>query len=187
MHDMRRILTREELALKDKRRNWVMSVIILLIMVGSTVGFAFVFKSDNSNNSAKTIPGKLISYGNKWVAEVEGQQFVFSSSPESTNSTEVVLLSTISQFSGKPLYIDTKSQNMYLEIDSTIGRYAERVQEACYSSCENSTLAEKTCADNLIVIKPAQKNKVYQNQSCVFIEGDIRAVDAFLYKLFDLS
>ncbi|MEK6850350.1 MAG: hypothetical protein AABX85_02120 [Nanoarchaeota archaeon] len=184
---MRRILTKEEMLVKEKRRNRIISFVILVIMLGSTVGFAFVFKSDNSNGDVQNLPGKLYNYGDKWAAEVDGQQFVFSSSPGSINSTDVVLLSTPNQFYGKPLYIDTSSQNMYSEIASTLGRYAERVQEACYSSCENITFAEKTCEDNLIVIKPAEKNKVYQNQSCVFIEGDMRAVDAFLYKLFDLS
>jgi hypothetical protein len=181
---MRKILTREETARKEKRRNQILSIVLLLIMVGSTAGFAFFSRSDGSSSGGKD---KVVPYGDKWATYIDDQPIIFSNPPDVLNDTSVILLSTIGQFSGKPLYIVSDSNAFYGEIYSSLGRYAARVQNACYSSCENSTLVEKTCADNLIVIKPAEKNKVYQNQSCIFIEGDMRAVDAFLYRVLGIA
>jgi hypothetical protein len=180
---MRKILTPEEIHKKESRRNRIISMVLLLIMLGSTIGFAFLYKGEDSTKSNS----KVVNYGNQWVAQIGDAQFVFSSSPDEMNSTSIILLSSVGQFSGKPLYIDSQNSAFYNEIYSTLGRYAQRVQGACYDSCENSTLPEKTCSDNLIVIKESQKNKVYQNQSCIFIEGDMRAVDSFLYRTLDLA
>jgi hypothetical protein len=113
---------------------------------------------------------------------------VFSNSPESSlNSTRANILPDLNQYYSKPLYIDTENDIIYGEIASTLGRYSERVQYGCYGSCENSSYPEKTCADNLIVVRQSNQNRVYQNNSCVFIDGDMQAVDAFLYKMFGLQ
>jgi hypothetical protein len=38
----------------------------------------------------------------------------------------------------------------------------------------------------MIVWQKGAENKVYQKDNCVFIEGDMKAADAFLYKIFGL-
>ena len=72
------------------------------------------------------------------------------------------------------------------EISLSLGRYTGRIQEACYGKCDKD-LPEKDCTQNLIVWKDSAENKVYSQGKCVFIEGDLRAVDAFLYKIFELN
>lgn len=183
---MRRILSRDELARKEKRRNRTISLILLGIMVFGTAGFAFVYNSEN-DNSGKNVQGKVQNLGNSWVADYGDQTLVFSSSPESLNSTKAGFISDVNQYYSKPLYIDSESETIYYEIYSTLGRYAERSQHVCYGDCENSTWAEKNCTDNVIVFRPGDENKITQSQNCIFINGDIRAVDAFLYRIFGLN
>jgi regulator of sigma D len=60
------------------------------------------------------------------------------------------------------------------------------MQEACYGSCERN-LPEKNCTENIIIFKDSKENSVTQQDKCVFIEGDLRTVDAYIYKLFELS
>jgi len=183
---MRRILSKEEAAQKEKRRNIVISLILLGIMVLSTVGFAFVYNSDN-DKSGENNNEKVQSMGNSWIARYGDQNLVFSSSPESLNITKAGFISDLSQYYGKPLYIDSESEAIYYEIYSNLGKYAERVQHGCYEECENSTWPEKNCTDNVIVFNQEDENKITQNQNCIFIDGDMRAVDSFLYRIFELN
>ena len=96
----------------------------------------------------------------------------------------VEISSTPESFIGKKLYISAKNQGVLQELASTIGTFASGMQEACYGKCEEN-LPEKDCTENLIVWKESAENKVYQQDSCIFIEGDITAADAFIYKLFN--
>ena len=86
---------------------------------------------------------------------------------------------------GNVLYIDAENQGVLQEIAGTVGLASSRVQEACYGSCDEN-LPERNCTDgNLIVWEENDENRVYQEEQCVFIKGDMGAVDAFIYKLFN--
>jgi len=183
---MRRILTHEELEKKQKIRNIIISIILLGIMLFSTIGFAFVYYESDSSTNGQT-NSKVQNLGDRWTADYNGQQLMFSSSPESVNATKLFFLIDLSQYYGKTLYIDSESEPIYNEIAANIGPYTQRVQYACYDDCDNSPYVQKNCSDNLIVYRQKNENKVYQNNTCLFIEGDIRAVDAFLYRIFGLS
>lgn len=185
---MRKILTQEEIAVKDRRRNTVISIVLLGIMLLSTLGFAFIYNTGSSSSgSAGSSGSRVQSSGDKWIAQMGTQQLVFSEPPSVVNETQSYLLANVNQYYQKPIYIDSNSDAIYSEIGSTLGQYAQRVQHACYQSCTNSTYPQKTCTDNLIVYTPSDTNKISQNSSCVFIEGDMRAVDAFLYRAFGLA
>ena len=71
-------------------------------------------------------------------------------------------------------------------ITNNLGRYASRIQEACYGECERD-FPEKDCSENLIVFKEMEERKIYQEEKCIFIEGDLLSVDAFLYKIMGFS
>jgi hypothetical protein len=88
---------------------------------------------------------------------------------------------------GKPVYISADNSEVFQELASALNTQAERVQRACYGSCENDDLPEKSCNENVIVWTKNETNRVYVKDSCVFIEGDTRAVEAFLYRFFGLN
>jgi len=182
---MRKILTAEEIASRDKRRNQIITIVLLLILLISSAGYAFTYRADNQN-AIDPQSNKVQNYGNQWVVNWGGTQHVFSSSPESSfNATELDFAPDISKYYNKPLYIYSKSDIISNEIAVNLGVYAERTNRACYEDyedCEKSDWPTKNCTDNLIVYTSANENKITQEDNCIFIEGDIRAVDAFLYR-----
>ena len=60
--------------------------------------------------------------------------------------------------------------------------YSYRIQDACYGECERD-LPEKSCEEKIIVFRESQEKQIYQEGNCIFIDGDLSSVDAFLYKI----
>jgi hypothetical protein len=89
----------------------------------------------------------------------------------------------VEAYQGKTLYLAVENPGIEAELRSTIGVFSDRIQLACYGSCELD-LPEKDCSANLIVWTDGVGGQVTQGEGCVFIEGDLRAVDAFLYRVF---
>jgi len=91
----------------------------------------------------------------------------------------------LNDYAGLPLYIDSDVDSVSSEVVLTLGRFASRVQGACYGECETD-LPEKDCSENLIIIRDSLENRVYQEEKCVFIEGDVATADAFLFRVLGL-
>ena len=92
---------------------------------------------------------------------------------------------SVRDYAGKQLYVASDNNAVLQEIGLNLGNYVPRVHRACLGVCEDN-LPEKSCdgEDNLIVWNSdASVGGVYQEQNCIFIDGDLRAVDAFLYKI----
>jgi hypothetical protein len=64
----------------------------------------------------------------------------------------------------------------------------QRFQDACpeKTNCTEDW-PTKDCSNNFIIIKKANESKIYQNESCVFIEGReenlTQITDEFLFKI----
>ncbi len=169
---------------KKNKRNYILIGFILLLLVASSASFAFISNPTPQTNTGSSSP--VTSVGGKYALQYGAETIYFTNSPEQTNNISTEILFTLNNYYSQPLYIATESDLIYYEISSTLGRYPERVQHACYGPC-NLSYAEKNCTENLIVINPNIENKVTQQDKCVFIEGDMRAVDAFLYKIFGVK
>lgn len=179
---MKKILTREEIEKRRKRNVMIMSTIMLAILVLSTAGYGFLYAGDTNSQSN---PNNQ-NLDNRFGADVYGRQLYFNYYPEDTNIVSVVGAYNLNDYIGKILYVASENPVVINEITSTLGEVSGRVQRACYGRCDED-LPEKNCDDNLIIWKDSNENKVYKENNCVFIEGDLRAVDAFLFKVFDLS
>ncbi len=173
---MRRIESAEEIERKAKRRARLFAVMMLIILVGSTAGYAFFSNIGDSN-----IQPNDDNQG-RWEHTFANQKLYLSNSPSAVENVDVEVSMTINDYAGKSLYIASENTGITTEISSTLGLFVSRTQLACYGKCEEN-LPEKNCTDNLIVWKSSAENKVYQADKCVFIEGDIRAADAFLYTI----
>ena len=147
-------------------------------MVLSTLGFAFSFYNpDEQVNEQNT------DINEDYSINIGGNKVYLTNSRTQIGNVSTNLSIEVQQYSNKPLYLDVNGSNSVLqEIGSSLGKYASRTQEACYGKCEEN-LPEKDCSTNLIVWKDSLENKVYQEDNCVFIEGDINSADAFLYKI----
>ena len=164
---------------------------MLAILIAGTAAYGFISSPNQGGSSDSTnTPGENgIQYlGNRWVITHLGTQFSFSSSPESETIKEIPvdISLQLKDYLGKTVYIDSENIAILQEIGSTLQGYASRVQEGCYGNCERD-LPEKTCDDYIIVWTDSTEKKVYQQDNCVFIEGDMETTDAFLFKMLGIS
>jgi len=182
MVQIRKIETAEEIERKRKRNNLILSIIMILILVFSTAGY-FSLREDTSTSSGGS--DNVQNVGDAWIITYGDQTIRVSSSPESAQNTSILSLKTIDYYSGKTVYVASDSDAGFYEIASTVGRYTGRMQQACYGECEKN-LPEKNCDDTMIVIRTnlTEKGRIYEEDNCVFIEGGLDAVDAFIYQLF---
>ena len=178
---MRKIETVKETAIKQKRKAKIISFFMLIILVGSIAGFAFL--SNPEDNSQTTNGEKVQNIGNQRVIKFNGENIILNYGPEDVKNIDVSILYDLNGFYGKDLYIASNNTGITSEIASTLGKYASKIQRACYLKCEED-LPEKDCTENLIVYVENKENRVYQEDNCIFIEGDLRAADAFLYEIF---
>ncbi|MDO8459672.1 MAG: hypothetical protein Q7S74_01050 [Nanoarchaeota archaeon] len=184
---MRKIILKENLERKRKRNVTLASIFLFAILILSTVGFA-LFSADQSaqpqtptNSSGITDLG-----GGRWGIALGDKSIVLSNSLATVKDIPVEISTNLISYTQSPIYISSKNDAIAREIANALSSYANRIQNACYGQCEEN-LPEKTCSDNLIVWVDKTENKVYQKDNCIFIEGDMRAVDAFIYHLLGFS
>ncbi len=184
---MRKIGSEKTADEKRKRNTLVLSIFILVILVGGTVGYAFISNPSSgisSGDSTGNANGYLL--GNRWVMIVDGIEMSFAHPPESVLDVPVEATISTTTYKGLSLYIDSDNNAINSEIASVLGYYVSRIQRACYGPCEED-FPEKDCSENIIIWEDSPENKVYHEDNCVFIEGDLRAVDAFLYRTLGIN
>lgn len=175
---MRRILSEAEVERKRKRNAKIMSLVMLSILLLSSVGFAFSYYSTNDNGQVSE--ENSLGYGTIQV----GENTIYLHYPLSdVMNVSIESQKTIEEYYGNNVYVSSEGSVVFQEIYSSIGNYASKVQEACYGNC-SLDLPEKDCTQNLIVWRDSGENRIYEKEKCVFIDGDLRAVDAFIYRLF---
>lgn len=180
---MRKLESKEEIERKRKFRTTILSLLMLFILILSTLGFAFLSNTKTTQGNTGNQQQNQQNTG-QINFQYQGNLISLVSTYESIANIPVNISIYPQFYSGSILYIDSTNQGILQELGSTLGRLSSRVQEACYGKCERN-LPEKNCADNLIVWKESSEDKVFQIDNCVFIEGDISSVDAFIYKLFN--
>ena len=187
---MQKIRTQEEIERTEKRNKRLFTAIMLGVLLFGTVGYGFSLYAENNQpplgQQLNNNTSKVTNIGNQWAVQYGDQSLYFKTPPEDAKQISVQINNALVSYSGKPLYIASENQEIEYEISSTLGKYTSRYQSACYGECDKN-LPEKTCDENLIVWNQSETNRVYQNNSCIFIEGDIKAADAFLYRIFDIS
>ena len=185
--EIRKIQTEEEMEKKRKRNSLILSIVMISILVFSTAGY-FSLREDDASSSGDN---RVENIGDSWILRYGDQIMQLSNSPESAKNVSISLFKSISDYSGKTVYIASESDPELYEISSTLGRYIDRLQPACYGKCDKD-LPEKNCNETMIVIRSLNisensKGRVYESDNCVFIEGDLIAVDAFIYNLFRIN
>ncbi len=178
---------------KSKKRNVMfMALFMLFTLVLSTVGFAFYY-NDNANSDASVNPIAgdgveltIQQQGNKWAVPFRGQYLYFAYHPNVSIGLDINIDKDVSDYYGQNLFVDYKKEYIYSEVLETLGRYVLETNKACYGPCAEN-IPEKTCENNIIVFNESKVEKVYQKENCIFIEGDLRTVDAVLYKLLSIN
>lgn len=171
---MRKIETESILEAKRKKRARYLSLLMLLILLAGTAGYAF-------GTSERTNDNDPISDNLNGIT-INNEKIIFSYPYSEVSNISTNIYVTRDYLLSKKVYYVGEGQIPY-ELGASLGRYASGFQEACYGPCERN-LPEKNCTENLIIWNKNLNNKVYQTDNCIFIEGDLRAMDAFLYSLF---
>ena len=180
---IRKIQNQVDIDKKNKRSKAILSIFLLLLLVLSTLGYAFF---SNPLPDEEEITNTTPISNEKIKINYQGSIISLISTQEEIENISVNLNITPENYAGKVLYLDVKNEGILSELASNVSSISSRIQEECYVKCQEN-LPEKTCTDNLIVWKESSVRKVYQENNCIFIEGDIRSADAFLYKLFNPS
>lgn len=175
---IRKIETEEESERKRKRNSLILSIMMILILMFSTAGY-FTFKEDSSSGSTE----KIENIGDSWLIHYGDQTIRVISSPESAKNTSILSMKTIGDYSGRVVYVSSERDAEYDEIASAMQAYAGRVQQACYGKCDKN-LPEKNCNETMIIIRESEDDRIYEKDNCLFIDGSMSSVDAFIYKLF---
>jgi hypothetical protein len=178
-------IERQEDVDKRRRKNMlIMSIVMIAILMFSTAGY--FFGSTEEDNAATESAGQVQDMGGTWAMKYGDGYLRFSNSPESVKNLSVMVLSGPEKYAGKNVYIASDNQGIAEEIAIDIQQIASRVQMACYGKCEQN-YPEKDCNETMIVFNQSLENYAYENGNCVFVYGDMRAADAFLYRLFGVN
>jgi hypothetical protein len=181
---MRTIETAETRKRKKKRNTMIMSIFMLVILLMGTVGFAFSFNSGDTGAIGPADGGNTGPYSDRWSYPYGDQILYFRNGPEEVADSEVNIELRINDYSGKDLYIVSSGDSRFEEeIALNLQDFVPRLQRACFGECVED-LPEKDCSDNLIIFEESTNNVAFQDGNCIFIEGDLKTVDAFLYKIF---
>lgn len=201
---LKKIETQAERAKKQQKRNLVIGMIIIFLMVFSSLGYVIV-----ENNSS---PEQGIKYGN--------YTFIPAGSAWQTNLSSFGMLLTTTYLPGdvldvngskadlfyvqdKIIYLDVSSQQdiqASIDLIRNLEPISSRMQFACSKENENSSFCIennypiKNCeeADSsslIIIINSTNLNKGYEfKESCLVVNGQgsdiIKASDNFVFKLF---
>ena len=180
-----KILSAAEIAAKERRTKRIGGIVIIALLVLSSLGFAL---NGVANNNQSQNPDGLTYNGQYWVYSTGGQaRYFFTYHPTETNVT-ISTTKNLGDFSNKPLYIDSEIGGGLEEISNSLGLYSGKVAQACYGECDKD-LPEKECSPeyNLIVLRESANSNIREENGCIFLNGDLRTVDAFLYKILGIN
>ena len=185
--ELRKIGTKEDAERKSKRNTLIISIVMISILVFSVAAGYFSMGKEDTNTSSD----KVQNVGDYWVINYNGVGIRLTSSPESTENISVIMFKGLESYAGKTLYISSEYDGGFNEVGSALQNYVQRIQPACYGTCDKD-YPEKDCNETMIVISglndyKSGEGKVYEQDNCVFIEGGLDAVDAFLYKIFGIK
>ncbi|MEK6811056.1 MAG: hypothetical protein AABX96_00950 [Nanoarchaeota archaeon] len=185
---MRRILSIGEIAEKEQRRKRIGGIVIIALLVLSTLGFA-LSSFGGDNNTQDNLKEGFSYNGQNWVYTSGSQKYYFINHPDEINTSLEGLTKTLADFAGKQIYVDSELVGGLQEIYNTLGIYAGKVNEVCYGSCERD-LPEREClpdTEPMIIIRENETEGFVEKDNCLFIKGNLKTVDAFLYGVLGIK
>jgi hypothetical protein len=196
---MRKIKSEEDLARSQRRNNIVLGVVMIGLLVLSSVGYSVMSADNDKAYAAEELGFKFVRSGGFWVTEVNGEVFHFEYLPSEIADVEVNLSLGLDNYRNEVLYL-VGSGDGASEILNNLNGYILRYQGACLGDAvdlNNQTYVVpvgecdgdfpvKACDNNLIVFEEGDGLRVYSDESCVYVVGDLRSTDAFLYKILGI-
>lgn len=193
---MRKINSKKELEKRRRRNGIFLGIFMVGIMFLSVFGIVVSnFGSSDDSGIVKDSGEEFVPYQGYWLLEKEENVFLFTSLPSEVS--EFVFGKRLEDFKNKVIYVsseDSLSKTLiYGNLGAQENEIASRIQEACLEDekCLNENLPTKNCDDNFIVIREAEKEAIYSENNCVFIEGSeselAGLVDSFFYNILEIK
>ncbi|MAG02653.1 hypothetical protein CMI42_04920 [Candidatus Pacearchaeota archaeon] len=184
---MRKILSESEKARKRRSGQLVIGVVLIILMLFSSVGYAFLNNTDSTSVNRVNYNGlDFSSDGYYWYFEKYDKEFITSYNPQDLEDEGISFSSSfdITDYDGAVVYYVGEMNEGIVEIDSNLNSYLLRSSRACIGECEED-LPIKGCVDNLIVFEESDNERIYQRDKCVFIaskvQNRLKYADAFLF------
>jgi hypothetical protein len=183
---MRAIESKKDKEKKQRKNQLIIGGILILLMMGSTFGILVNSFGEDSNVEDVDYNGYKFTYDNGfWKTTIGDYDFVFTYNPTQVEKIETEV-NYMNNYADYPIYISSEDYVSEVEIYRNMGDIVERFQRACLSesNCEEDWPI-KDCSNNFIIIKIANESKIYQEENCVFIEGNeenlTQMADEFLF------
>jgi hypothetical protein len=193
---MRKISSQENIEKKKTRNRIISGSVLIIVMILSTLGFAFFSRSDNNSGNVQKIKYgefefKRESYG-LWKTYVEGQEFATTYTPFETENMTISDEIDLQYLYGKEIYFVIDNPAASGELISNLGRYIKRYQEACFQGIEcNSNFVIKNCSDSVIFYNNSLNINIYKRENCLFIEApyeeQIGASDKVIFRVLGIQ
>jgi hypothetical protein len=187
---MRKIISREKEEKKRQRNQIILGVILIFVMFFSVLGYGFSGSSESSNK-VEYNGFEFYEKNSLWYLEIDDFYLIFKNNPKEIENIEGKVNSFFSYYN-QPLYISSDNNEAYYEIYNNFDKIAGRIQFACLNkeNCDGN-FPIKTCENNFIIIRENNESRIFQNESCVFIEGPsenlIKLTDEFIFKTLDIK
>ncbi len=195
---MKKLISKTQQKKIQQRNQLIAGSILVLLMVFSTVAYSFMDNNSSSDSSSSSLVYNGVSFSESsgyYVGEKYGYTIILSNNPKEQLSFPVNMNLSLSDYSGKPLYISSDDYLSSAEINQNFGssfnNLAERVQMACYLD-ENCTqdYPIKDCQSNLVVVRYSNQSGIESFGNCTFIYGPEENItyitDKFIMNLFQI-
>ncbi|MFA5485341.1 MAG: hypothetical protein WC260_03800 [Candidatus Pacearchaeota archaeon] len=187
---MRKIKTKQQLDKEQKKKQIMLSVLLIALLGFSTIGYAFFSSTEDKQQTHNYKNLKFIQQNELWYTQINNDYYIFEYLPNQIADIIINTTMKIQNIENKPLYIVNPQDISYI-LTSNLQNHVLRFQEACINLEEcNENIPLKDCSiDNIIIIKSSsEKTQVIQDQNCIYLEGDIsKTSNKFLYSLFNIE
>lgn len=199
---MRKIISAEEKSKKDKRSKVIISVILGLIMLFSTAGYAF-YSADSSSKKTESIDYSGLKFeqtdSGNWAFTINSYSFQTIYNPQQTENISLVLSKTFQDYANQILYFGADSKedasiSGNQQIANNLNQFIKRSNFACLNENCEQNYPVKNCSDNIIIFKKAAVGEITRAQStdkCVTLYytpgDDERIADAFLFRVLGIQ
>jgi len=201
--DIKKIVTKEESEKKRRTRNFLIGMVLVLIMVFSTAGYAInVAFSNQGSKNTNTVKYKGIEFAKDssgyWEFQYNDQKFITQYNPLELNDTIVTTGLSLATYKGSVLYYEfNDSQDGAREILSNLwdlNQIPKRTLRACLSDNCTIDAPVKSCSEDKIISfrtpVGSETQRVYKEDNCVFIVANdtnqVKYSDAFLYNIIGI-
>jgi hypothetical protein len=184
---MRKIITKEQIEKTNKRKQLILGVILIFLLIFSTAGFSWLSKDNETAKGIVTEKGfKFYNQNGFWLTQIDNKVFSFSYLPSEVENISVKGFYNLNDYTNQILYFNRFDEGAN-EILSNINTYILRYQKACADETCEEDIPTKDCTNNFIIFIDGNSS-IYKEENCVYIIGEQKkGADAFLYKILNIQ